>query len=92
MIKNQFEAVRIQPKNGGKYSKIGYYYTRKNGQKVMIACRDINAPIVTYYVALWIYKYPSIEHKLIEHLRRVCLHDWFDVKNVHNVEAVFNDM
>lgn len=92
MTQKQFETVRMQPKKGGKYSKIGYYYTRKNGQKVMIACRDINASIVTYYVASWIYKYPSIEHKLIEYLRQVCLHDWFDVKDVYNVEAIFRDM
>ena len=84
-----FEAVRMQTRNKKEFSKVAYYYTKKNGQKVMVACRDLNSDLVRYYVASWVYKYPSIHTNLINYLRFICLNGWFDVKDVYDIEATF---
>ena len=84
-----FEAVRMPTKKGGEFSKIGYYYTKKNGKKVLVACRDLNSDLVRYYVASWVYKYPSIHNELINYLRFICLSNWFDVKDVYDIETTF---
>lgn len=87
----KFSRERVTAKNG-ECVKLAFYYTKKNGDRVLVACRDLNADIVRYYIAQWTTKYTAIYSSLRNFLDNDNLQSYCEFREVYDIEKTFNDM
>ena len=86
-----FSSEQMPSKNGER-SKIAFYYTKKNGEKVLVACRDFNSNLVRFYVAKWTTKYTGIYRTLRNFCEFSTLHSFPEFYEVSDIQSFFDNI
>lgn len=86
-----FSSEQIPAKNGD-HSKIAFYYTKKNGEKVLVACRDFNSNLVRFYIAKWTVKYASIYRTLRDYCESSTVHSFPEFIEVSDIQLFFDNI
>lgn len=87
----QFSSEQMPAKNGER-SKLAFYYTKKNGEKVLVACRDFNSNLVRFYIAKWTLKYTGIYRTLRDYCEFTTVHSFPEFREVSDIQTFFDNI
>lgn len=86
-----FSSEQMPTKNG-EHSKLAIYYTKKNGEKVLVAYRDFNSTLVRFYIARWTTKYPAIHRTIRDYCEFSTMHSFPEFMEVSDIQTFFDNI